>query len=199
MAKNIDNIDPLGEGPNEKYRKFFDKFAEIDTLDVSQWKTIQLLAYFCKKYEEQYGVKYSFKFNSPSPSKCFEVFQINKLGMLLSKQPAILKDYIDWVYLNKVIKAKRRLTSISFMTNEGIVNEYKVNILLAGKNSINIDRSTPLPEKYQIIFKEYNITIRTYGDIAFLYKMDSMPDELILAFKRIEDMGFDLEILKRIV
>jgi len=199
MAKNIDNIDLLGEGPNEKYRKFFEKFAEIDTLEVSQWKTTHLLAYFCKRYQEQYGIKYSFKFNSPSPSKCFEVFQVSRLGMLLSKQPTILKDYIDWVYLNKVIKAKRRLTSISFMTNEGIVNEYKVNVLLAGKNSVNVDRSTPLPEKYQSIFKECDVIINTYGDMAFLSKMDSMPDKLILAFKCIEDMGFDMSILKRIV
>ena len=46
--------------------------------------------------------------------------------MNLTADPSLLKEYIDWVYDNKVVKAKRKLTSISFMTNEGIVNEYFV-------------------------------------------------------------------------
>lgn len=199
MKEQSLKITNLGEGPNEKYRKFFEKFDEIDTLDVSEWKTINVLAYFCKKYQEQYGIKYAFKFNSPSPSKCFEVFQVNRLGMLLSKQPVILKDYIDWVYSNKVVKAKRRLTSISFITNEGVVNEYKINILLANKNSINVSRSTPLPEKYEAIFSDAEIIVKTYGDLAFMHQMIPMSDKLIIAFKNIENIGFDMEVLKRIV
>lgn len=123
----------LTDLPNEKYKQFFDKFIEIETLKIEEWKPVHLIGYFCKKYEEQYEIRYQFKFNSPSPTKCFEVFQIKKLAMLLSSNPTILRDYIDWVYLNKVVKAKRRLTSISFMTNDGIVNEYKFNVLLSGK------------------------------------------------------------------
>ena len=189
----------LGDYPNDKYRKFFDKFSEIKDLNVTEWKPVHLLAYFCKRYQEQYDVKYSFKFNSPLPSKCFEVFHIKRLGMLLSSNPSILKDYIDWVYANKVIKAKRRLTSISFMTVDGVVNEYKINVLLAGNHNTNIDRSTPLPEKYLQVFNDGQVSAYTYGDVAFLYQMDPMSEDVAVALDGIERLGFDKEILGRIV
>jgi hypothetical protein len=189
----------LTDAPNDKYQKFFEKFAEIETLDVSEWKPVHLLAFFCKKYKETYNVDYKFKFNSPLPTKCFEVFQIKKLASILTANPKLLKEYIEWVYETKVIKAKRRLTSISFMTVEGVVNEYKFNVLLAGKKNLSVDRSTPLPDKFKTIFKTAGVTISTYGELAFLSQLSDMPIELITAFKDAEDNGFDKEVLGRIV
>lgn len=189
----------LTDLPNEKYKQFFNKFTEIETLNVTEWKPVHILGYFCKKYRETYGIDYKFKFNSPSPPKCFEVFQTKKLAMNLTSNPALLRDYIDWIYLNKVVKAKRRLTSISFMTNEDVVQEYKMNVLLAGKKNLNVDRSTSLPERYQEVFQKVGTTIATYGDLAFISQMDPMPFELVGALVEIESLGFDPEMLKRIV
>jgi hypothetical protein len=188
----------LTDYPNEKYRQFFAKFAEIETLKVEEWKPVHVLAYFCKKYQEQYGTKYQFKFNSPSPTKCFEVFQIKKLCMLLSSNPKILKEYIDWIYLTKVVQAKRRLTSISFMTHEGLTQDYKMNILLAGKKNLNVDRSTPLPNEYRDIFQEIGVSINNYGELAFLAHM-AQTSQMTKAFQKIEELGFDKEVLERIV
>lgn len=188
----------LGEYPNDKYRQFFEKFSEIDALDVNEWKPVHILAYFCKKYEEQYGTKYQFKFNSPSPVKCFEVFQIKKMAMLLSSSPKILKEYIDWIYLNKVIRAKRKLTSISFMTHEGVILDYKNNVLLSGKKNLNVDRSSPLPDKFRAVFQDIGIFANTYGDLAFLSQMEQ-TDEIKLAFTKLSELGFDNDVLGRIV
>jgi hypothetical protein len=188
----------LTDYPNEKYRQFFEKFSEIGTLDVTEWKPVHILAYFCKKYEEQYQTKYAFKFNSPSPLKCFEVFQIKRLAMLLSSSPKILRDYIDWVYLTKVVQAKRRLTSISFMTHEGLVQDYKMNILLSGKKNLNVDRSTQLPANYRSIFQDIGITAQNYGDLAFLFQMEKTP-ELEGAFVKLIELGFEEDIIGRIV
>jgi len=189
----------LGKAPNDKYAKFFEKFKEIETVPVEQWNVTHILAYFCKKYKEQYNIDYSFKFNSPSPVKCFEVFQVKRLAMLLTSNPTLLREYIDWVYSNKVVKAKRRLTSISFMTNEGVVNEYKVGVLLAGKKNLNVDRSTPLPNNFKSVFQEAGTAINTYGELAFVSQMDPLPPELAAAMQKIEKLGFDKEILGRIV
>jgi len=201
MSKNKDdNVGgKLTDLPNEKYKKFFDKFQEISLLEIEKWGPAHLLGYFCKKYFDTYQVKYQFKFNSPSPNKCFEVFQIKKLASMLTANPKLLKEYIDWIYENKVIKAKRRLTSISFMTNEGVVNEYKMNVLLAGKKNLNVDRSTPLPEKFKVIFQSAGVTINNYGELAFLSQMSDMPSPLLLAFEKAEQEGFDKEVLGRIV
>jgi hypothetical protein len=190
----------LNDVPNEKYKQLFEKFKEIDSLDTSKWKVPHILGYFCKKYHDTYNVKYKFKFNSPSPSKSFEVFQIKKLASLLTSDPVLLKEYIDWVYLNKVTRAKRRLTSISFMTVEGVINEYKFNVLLK-QNSVNntIDRSTQLPDKYKEQFVSIGYPINTYGDLSFLYHMSDMPELVRRAFSRVENMGFDLSILKKVL
>lgn len=189
----------LYDPPNEKYKKFFDSFNEIENLEISKWRPTHILAYFCKKYNEAYNKNYQFKFNSPSPSKCFEIFQIKKLASILTSDPKLLKEYIDWVYENKVKKAKRRLTSISFITVEGVVNEYKFNVLLSNNKNKNIDRSTPLPDNYKVIFKSAGANISTYGELAFISQMNEMPFELIGAFQQIEMVGFDKEILSRIV
>lgn len=189
----------LGTAPNDKYAKFFEKFKEIDTVPVESWNTTHILAYFCKKYKEQYDMDYSFKFNSPSPVKCFEVFQVKRLAMLLTSNPVLLREYIDWIYANKVVKAKRRLTSISFMTNEGVVNEYKVNVLLAGKKNLNVDRSTPLPSNFKAVFQAAGTTINTYGELAFVSQMDPLSPELTDAMQKIVELGFDQDILGRIV
>lgn len=200
MIKNDEvNGGSLQDYPNEKYKQFFDKFKEIDIINVSDWKPVHVLSYFCKKYKEQYNINYKFKFNNPAPSKCFEVFQIKKLAMLLSSNPTILKNYIDWIFLNKVVKAKRRLTSISFMTNDGVVNEYKVNVLLSGDCNNNISRTTPLPENYKLIFQNIGTIINTYGELAFMSQITPLPQEMLLALTKIEELGFDKQLLDRIV
>jgi hypothetical protein len=189
--------------PNDKYRKLFEKFAEIETLEVSQWKPAHLLGYFCKKYKEAYGVDYPWKFNNPLPSKCFEVWQFNTLCAKLSANPKILKEYIDWAYINLVPKAKRRLTSISFMTKDEVLIPYKMNVLLGGKKDLHVDRSTPLPSQYLTIIRDTKMpgfaTISTYGDLAFVMQMEPKPDKVVEALEAMKAIGFDQEVLKRIV
>ena len=192
--------DKLCSVPNEKYQKFFDKFKEIDTLDVSEWRIPHLLAYFCKRYKEVLGNDYHWKFNNPSPTKCFEVWQMNTLIAKLSANPKILKDYIDWAF-DTLVKGKNyKPRSISFITREEVVIPYKLNVLLAGQKSLNVDRSTVLPATYRDILKNTaGLNISTYGDLAFLSQMDPMPDNISQSLEEMVDQGFDREVLARIV
>jgi hypothetical protein len=186
--------------PNDKYRKFFDKFAEIETLDVSQWKVAHILGYFCKRYKEALGTDYAWKFNNPSPTKCFEVWQANTLAAKLSANPKILKDYIDWAFDTLVKGKKYKPRSISFLTKEEVVIPYKMNVLLAGQRNSNVDRSASLPTIYQDILQQTaGITISTYGDLAFISQAEPLPDNIILALDQMVEAGFDREVLKRIV
>lgn len=199
MAKNKIDAGELTDAPNEHYKKFFSKFSEIETLPVTSWKTNHILAYFCKKYKSTYSTDYQFKFNSPSPSKCFEVFQVKKLASMLSSDPVILKQYIDWVYEYKVGQAKRKLTSISFMTHEGVVNYFKVNFLLANKKITTINRSSTLPDDLKEVFSSFGFTVNTYGDISFMIQMSPLPDNIKSAFDKAVEFGLDLEVLKEVV
>ena len=197
--KEEENGGDLNGAPNKKYEQFFAKFAEIDTLPLSDWKTVHILAYFCKKYETQYNTKYQFKFNSANPTNCFEVFQVKKLASQISSNPKILTEYIDWVYKTRVVEAKRKLTSISFLTVEGLVIEYKKNFLFADKKNIQVSRSTLVPDEYKPIFANAGVNIQTYGDLAFMYQMEDKTVQLQESFNKIVEMGFDPEILERVI
>ncbi len=185
--------------PNDKYKKFFEKFTEIDTLDVAQWKLAHVLGYFCKKYKQKYNLDYVWKFNNQNPNKCFEVWQANTLCAKLSSNPKILRDYIDWVFLTKVPLLKRRFTSISFITTDATAIEYKMGVLLAGKKNLDVNRSTTLPSEYITIFEKVGVSIRTYGDLVFISRMPNMADEIKSAFVQLESLNFDKSILERIV
>lgn len=200
MSKKNDDGGDLTPIPNDKYKKFFDKFAEIETLDVSQWKVAHILGYFCKKYKQTYGIDYSWKFNNQSPTKSFEVWQANTLAAKLSANPKILRDYIDWVYTNYVPKTKARFRSVSFITKDEIVQDYKMNVLLAGQKNLQVDRSTQLPPNYIEVMKDIGgVNVTTYGDLAFLSHMDPMPDNIAKAMEKLAEFGLDKEVLKRIV
>lgn len=56
-----------------------------------------------------------------------------------------------------------------------------------------------MPDNYKVIFKSAGANISTYGELAFISQMNEMPFELIGAFQQIEMVGFDKEILSRIV
>lgn len=184
--------------PNEKYEKFFAKFAEVDTLEVSQWKVAHLLGYFCQKWKVAYGTDYHWKFNNQNPNKCFEVWQINTLVAKLSANPQILKDYIDWVFTN-IVPKKSKLRSISFMTNDDVVIPYKMNVLLSGKRNLNVDRSTPLPSQHREILQKWGLMLSNYGELAFVSQMDPLPTNIETALQEMSEIGFDLDVLKRIV
>ena len=186
--------------PNKKYEQYFAKFAEIETLPIEQWKPVHLIGFFCKKYKEAYGVEYSWKFNNPLPSKSFEIWQFNTLVSKLSRNPQILKDYIDWCFINIVPKAKRRLTSISFMTKDEVVIPYKLNVLLASQTTVNIDRTTPLPTNFiDIIKQDHDVNVLTYGDLAFMNSANRDNVDWINLILILENMGLDTTILGRIV
>ena len=162
----------LGEVPNTNYIKFFERFKEIETLPVNQWRPVHVIGWFCYLFQQTYDATYQFKFNSSAPSKCFEIFQIKKLGQVLSAKPDILKNYIEWIFSEKAVKEKIKFRSISFLTREEVVREYKLRVLLSSK----IDRTTPLPANvkacFAIISEPYiSGTIATYGDLAFLQEV----------------------------
>lgn len=186
--------------PNEKWEKFFNTFKDIDTLSVSDWKKSHLIGYFCRKYKETYHIDYAFKFNTPSPVKSFEVWQISSLAGKLSSKPDILKDYIDWCFINVVPKAKKRLTSISFLNKEDTLKFYKMNILWAEQTGFTLDRTTILPANYREILQTIaNLSIMTYGDLAFIAQMNPAPTNFEQAMIKMKEIGFDKEVLTRIV
>lgn len=183
----------LQDKVSEHYKKFFDKFNDIEHLPPQEWKVVHLLGYLCKKYKDYYGLDYSFRFNNPAPSRSYEVFQIKKLSNMLSSNPEILKNYLDWVFDNKIIEKKKRITSLGYFTHPDIVNEYKFKFLFKKQNS-NIVRTDQLPQNVAEICSKYGFDIKTYAELAFIKKM---PNQERL-FEELKNMNFNTDLLDKI-
>lgn len=181
---------------NDSYKKFFEKFIEINTLKISDYKPTHVLSYFCNQYYKHYNTHYKFKYNVPQPSKCFEVFQVKRLGEMLSKDPNILIHYINWLFKNKIPNAKRKITSISFLNNELFLKEYKMQTLYS--QEVTLTRTTKLPDSYSLIFKDTDYPCITYGDLSFLY-LSKEKDNYLDYFEKLEKLGFDLNLLKKVL
>lgn len=181
----------LKDQVSEHYKKFFSKFGEIDNVEIKDWKVVHLLAYLCKKYETHYGLKYSFKFNNPAPSKSYEVYQIKKLANMLSSDPQILKDYLDWVFEKKIIEKKKRITSLGYFTHIDIVNDFKFKFLF---NKKQIARTDHLATNIASICARNGFSIKTYGELAFVKRM---PNQDTL-FDELKSIGFNIDVLDKI-
>jgi hypothetical protein len=196
MKKNTDLTGgSLTDLPNDKYKKFFNQFEEHKSLTVEMWRPVDILAYFCDKYKNTYEVNYTFKFNSPSPSKCFEMFQIKKLAQLISSKPLVLKAYIDWIFNSKINTKKNRFTSISFLTREEHIKEYKWKILPT-LNTIN--RTTPLSDTIKQNFSKFNI--QTFGELALMWNARetlNMDTQIMLEISIIAS-NIDISMLEKL-
>jgi len=198
----------LSKVPNTKYQKLFEQFQEIDALPIDQWKQPHILGYICKKFKETFGVEYVFKFNTPLPSKSFELWQVKALSGKLSSRPEILKAYIDWAYAEKAKTAKRKPTSISFLTQDEYTNQYKWKVLAAYQPAqpvvTKLSRVTPLPPEYLQVCQEYQwLTIKTYGDLSFLYHSiesnEIIENRRLTTLAAVSEKGLDITLLDTIV
>lgn len=183
------------EYPSIYWEKFFKRFDEINSVPVKEWDNVNILSYFCDKYKNHYGLSFTFKFNSNSPSKSYEIFQMRKLSQMLSSDPQILKDYIDWWFENKIVLKKKRITTMAFMTDANVVNEYKFKRLVMDSGK-TIDRTTGLPIKFIEIIDKYEGQCKTYGDLSFIRK--SGEQKFKDMFVELEKNGFELNILERV-
>lgn len=177
---------------SKPYQAFFGKFAEIDTLEVSQWKSVHLIAHMARRYKDFYGIDYTFRLNSTAPGKCYEMYQMGKLTQMITKDPTILKAYIDWVWQKKVIERKKRITSFALFVDANVVNEYKWQII-----DNQIDRTTPLPTNILTLAQATDITIKSFGDLAFiLQSKETKYDEGF--WNELQKAGLDIKMLERI-
>jgi hypothetical protein len=174
------------------YTKFFAQFSEIETLPVSSWKIVHLVSYFVKRYKAHYDVDYTMRMNHKSVSKCYEVWQISKLTQMMTKNPEILKDYIDWIFDKKVIAKKKRITSLAIFTDADNINEYKWNVL----NAKHIDRSTKLPEKYMEVIRKIDDNINTFGDLVFAQRSTNV--KYVDMIQSLVNIGLKIEDLKKV-
>lgn len=184
----------LSAAPDKRYETFFGKFKEIDKVEPSKWKSVHLIAYFTRLYEAKYKVKYSFKFNAP-PSRCYEAFQVKRLAGALGSDPAMLKDYIDWVFNTKLTSNQYSFRVIGFLVNEKFMHEFK----MTQKRAATVTRTTILPPSILQILEDLEIkSVCTYGDLAFLKQAAEGDENYSNVFVQLKAVGFDATCLETV-
>ena len=195
MAEN-----PLSQ-LSKPWRNFFDKFSEINTLSISEWKEVHMLAYLAQRYEQLYQEKFAFSFKGP-PSKCTEMVLVKKMcAMLNTSDSKKIKEYIDWVFSEKILPKKMRIRSLAFFMTPGLGNEFN----WAWKKQRQITKSSALPADYLELGKDLNLSLETYGDLAFLKQaIDQDPHSEARqpyreVWQKILSLGFDATVLGNLV
>lgn len=196
-----DNKMQTTEYPNLQWQKFFNQFNDIDALDPNNWKTVHLIAYFCKRFETHFKSKYSFRFNTTAPSKSYEVFNFNKLSLNISRNPIIVKEYIDWLFDFKLAQNKRKMQTMAYLTDVSVINEFKFKVLMP-RQSGPIDRTMKIPANLIELAKPF-ADITTYGELSFIKKsidngndMDPKYKEMLILLSKNGLSLVDLERVK---
>jgi hypothetical protein len=182
--------------PSKAWETFITNGKKFVEIEVSKWRMAEILGYFMFRFQEAFDKEYQWKFNA-APSKAYEVFRMNTVSSRLSSNPQILKDYIDWIFSQRVAKDKKSFRSISFLTNDENLLFYRNTFLFAGQTNLQIDRSTPLPPNIKPIVS--SLGCNTFGDLAFIFKAGLDTEEIKTAKQQLTEAKFDFAILDKIV
>lgn len=203
MPKKIKEEKPeiiLNDIMSVHWRKFLDKFSEIDSLPLEKWKEVHFLSHICRRYEAFYKKKFALSFKG-APSKSSEIYLIRRMFLMLNTNDKnYIKNYIDWCFDKKIIPQNLKIRTLAFFGNSNSVNEF--NALVQESNKIV--RSKELPEQYRGIASSLNISVSSYGDLAFIkMALDQDPDAPSRApyrelFSKLQSVGFDLSILENL-
>jgi hypothetical protein len=171
------------------YDKFLVKINEFQNLDVSLWNSNHLLGYYCSKYKEYYKIDYQFKYDK-NPSQSHELKMIGILKLIISSEPQVIKDYIDFYFETRVKNSKRKL-SIASLRAEFLLEKFKNTYQIKQSSQNIIPRATQLPNNVLGIMLKNKLQARTYGDLVFLLSCNdsikSQLDEIRFDYKSIQD------------
>ena len=177
---------------SKPWQKFFNKFREIDELSVSQWKPIHMLAHIDRRFREHYNKNFAYSCKG-APSRCTEIYLIKRIcAMLSTTNMRIVKEYVDWVFDQKIIPQKKKIRTLAYFGTAVFANEFYIYRAECNK----ITRSTDLPEQYKRIVDEMSLPVTTNGDLAFALAAKGNNEEYRVLFDRLYCIGFYDNILK---
>lgn len=184
------------------WKKFFLKLKDVDDPifkdKVFLWKNEHILGYMCKRFELLYGKKFLIT-QKNAPSKCSEMFFVRKMIATLNTSNMVtVKKYIDWMYDTKIIPENKKIRTFAYFMTPGFCNEFHFE---QAENEI-IKRSSTIPQSYKEIAESLNISVSTYGDLAFIKMAADRTNDLnnpnVQFLKNIQAAGFELSILEKL-
>ena len=127
------------------------------------------------------------------------MFFVRKMiATLNTSDMVIVKKYVDWIYDTKIIPENKKIRTLSYFMTPGFCNEFHFE----QSESEIIKRSSYLPNNYKEIAASLNISVSTYGDLAFIKMAADRTSDLnnpnVQFLKNIQAAGFELSILEKL-
>ncbi len=183
--------------PNAHWRKFEQRLKAFADIPLSEWKEEEILGYLLKRYTEHYQIDWALSYSGP-PSRCAEMYIVRRTMTAVGTQKAsIMKQYIDWVFDKDIIPKRKQISSLAYFFAPGLCNQFRAEFR---KNS-TITRTTELPQDYATIVNGLQLSLNTYGDLAFARmaiqgQSDDTMAPYVLLFNQLRDLGFNESILE---
>lgn len=182
---------------NASWVKFHTRIDGWVNNPTDVWDFYDVLGYIINKYKDCFGFDYSFTY-SGSPSKSPEIYTVKRMMNTLCGPRhdfLIAREYIDWVFSNIVMDGKREVMSLALFFSTKVINKFKFE----SRKAKVITRDKELPKKYLDVILSMGIDgVSTYGDICFVKKACENrddEDEYVILLKRLEDAGFDVDLV----
>ena len=170
--------------------------------DEEKWKDkknaiVCLLGHFTDLYEKYYGFKYAMTLSEKGLFQGTETAILRRLLKMLGNDHLQTREFISWIFSNKVKNRKKKITSLSFMCVADFVQEFK----FAQKRAQTLDRDTLLPEKMtkwleHFVPNIYNyVSLRDFNDISILlthYKNGHLKEvkEVATFVAKLQEAGY---------
>lgn len=183
---------------SKPWQKFFIRLIEIDSKPTNEWTEYHVLSYFLRKYYQAYQIPYALTFGG-APLSCQEIKILKKVYTLLSTtDQRKVKAYIDWMFEDVVSKKKFQIKGITTLLANSFANEF----LRFYKKQNAITKHSELPQEYQKLADECNISVSTYGDLLFILNSMKASEETNEDCKqfvqKLKMHSFDFDALKGI-
>jgi hypothetical protein len=183
--------------PNAYWRRFKQRLDNYDSADPETWTNEHILGHILKRYRDFYGVDFTLSY-SGAPSKCTEMYCVKRMMVALGDEDGFLaKQYIDWVFDKAIQPKDTNIRSIGFFFTGSLIYRFKT----AYRKLTKITRSTQLPPQYESLAVGLELTVSTYGDLAFAkMAMENDPENdeytpYFNLFTKLKEAGFDTGLL----
>lgn len=187
--------------PNAYWRRFKERLDAYDQIPVEAWGEEHVLGHILKRYRDHYGFEYTLSYTG-SPSKCMEMYAVRR--MLNSIHPKdgnddmeLAKKYVDWIFDQTIIPKKVEVKNLMFFISGNFLYRFK----MMSFKSKRITRATTLPQNYLEIAESLNLSVRTYGDLAFAkVAIDGDPSsytEYGVLFDKLKEAGFSEDVFNK--
>lgn len=129
-----------------------------------------ILGYFCHRYLDHYGMDFALSLNEKGLFRGPEINILRRVYKALGDNAQAVRKFIDWYFSAKIIRRKKRITSLSFLAAPFTINEFKLHL----KVSKRVTRDKKISEGMHKWIKEFApdvtsyVVLSDYGDLKLL-------------------------------